>query len=124
MKRIATHILAAAAGVTIGFFLSGCASTQIRRLSGADFVQQAKQTEQISSLIWTTYIGSSGQRAYLELMQPALIGKGVRTTIFWTPLPELPDEVAIRLKEGNPPWAPWYTQTNGTGRSIESSIPK
>ena len=128
MKRIATHSLAVLTGVIIGLILTGCASTQIKQLSGANFVVQAQRMEQISSFHWITYIGSSKQRAYLEFGRPSLlyniIGKQTRTTVYWTELSELPEDIAGQLKAGNPPWKPWWTETNKTERTIEFTVPK
>jgi hypothetical protein len=117
MKRIATHALVALIGVAVGLLLSGCTSTRIKRLSGADFINQAEQMKQVTSFHWTTYIGSSTQRAYLEFGHPAFIGKGTRTTVYWTELSELPEDIAGQLKAGNPPWKSWWTETNRTERT-------
>ena len=128
MKRIATHSLVALIGVAVGLLLSGCASTRIKRLSGADFLNQAEQMKQITSFHWTSYIGSSAQRAYLEFGRPSylynIIGKGTRTTVYWTELSELPEDIAGQLKAGNPPWKPWWTETNKTESTIEFTVPK
>ena len=124
MKRIATHSVAVLVGVIAGIILSGCAGTRIKRLSGPEFVNRAQQIEQVSSFSWMTYIGSSRQRAYLEFGHPAFVGKGTRTTVFWTPMSELPDDIVQELKEGNPPWKPWEFNTNKTERTIEFTVPK
>ena len=87
--------------------LSGCASTKMRRVSGDDFMARAGQIEQINSAHWTTYIGSSGKRAYLEFGYPAYIGGGVRTVVFWTHLTELPADISHKLTVGAPPWNLW-----------------
>jgi hypothetical protein len=107
MKTLVSHMLTPVVGVTIGLMLSGCATTRIEQLSGPDFVDQAKQMELMSSFNWTTYIGSSKQRAYLECGHPALVGSGTRTTVYWVPLSDLPEDVVQQLKAGNPPWKPW-----------------
>ncbi len=128
MKRIATYSLTLVAGVAICILMSGCASTRIKQLSGTEFVYQAEQIKQISSLHWTTYIGSSNQRAYLEFGRPSflynVIGQEIRTTVYWTELSELPEDIAGQLKAGNPPWKPWWTETNKTERTIEFTVPK
>lgn len=124
MKRIATHTMALLVGIAAGLLLSGCASTRVKRLSGSEFMNQAGQIEQHNSFHWTAYVGSSAQRAYLEFGYPAFIGDGVRTTVFWTPLSELPDGISKKLKEGIPPWKPWYSKTNKTERTIEFTVPK
>jgi len=71
-----------------------------------------------------TYIGNSRQRAYLEYSHPAFVGKGTRTTVFWTPMSDLPDDLVQKLKAGNPPWKPWEFNTNRTERTIEFTVPK
>ena len=127
-RRIATHSLAVVAGVTIGLLLPGYASTRIKQLTGAEFLARAQQMELVSSFNWTTYIGSSRQRAYLEFGRPSLlyniIGKETRTTVYWAELSELPADIADQLKAGNPPWKPWRTKANKTERTIEFTVPK
>ena len=118
MKRIATYTMTLIVGIATGLVLSGCASTRIKQLSGAEFVDQADEIEQMNSFHWTTYVGRSSQRAYLEFGHPAFIGKGVRTTLFWTPLSELPDEISKKLKEGDVPWKSWHSGTNGLERVV------
>ncbi len=106
MKQFKKHASSFFAGVTLGLMLSGCASTRIKRLSGPEFLNQAEQIKQVNSFHWMTYIGSPSQRAYLEYGHPALIGKGTRTTVYWTELSELPEDIADQLKAGTPPWKP------------------
>ena len=128
MKRIAPLSLAVVFGVIIGIILTGCTSTRIEQISGADFVVQAKRMEQISSFHSTIYIGSSNQRAYLEFRRPSLlyniIGKRTRTTVYWTELSELPEDIADQVKAGNPPWKHQHSETNETERAIEFTAPK
>ena len=124
MKRIAPLSLA----VIIGIILTGCTSTRIEQISCADFVVQAKRMEQISSFHSTIYIGSSKQRAYLEFGRPSLlyniIGKRTRTTVYWTELSELPEDIADQVKAGNPPWKHQHSETNETERAIEFTAKK
>ena len=107
MNRPNTHMLALLVAVGVGVILSGCASTRIKRLSGTEFLNQAIEIDQLNSFHWTTYVGMSNKRAYLEFGYPALVGRGTRTTLFWTQLSELPDDVVEKLKSGNSPWKPW-----------------
>ncbi len=107
MKTVVSHMLTPVVGVTIGLMLSGCGTTRIEQLSGTDFVDQAKQMELVSSFNWTTYIGTSKQRAYLECGHSAIVGDGTQTTVYWVLLSDLPDDVVQKLKAGNPPWKPW-----------------
>lgn len=97
--------------LVLSIFLCGCASTRIKRLSGKEFLAQAKEIEQINSLYWTTYVGSSSERAYLEHGYPAFAGNGTITTVLWTPLSELPDEIVQELKIGASPWKNPYENT-------------
>lgn len=123
MKTIPTYTLTLLVGVIAGVLLSGCAGTRIKQLSGMEFQNRAKEMEVVSSFSWMTYIGHSHQRAYLESGHPAFVGKGTRTTVLWTPLSELPDELVQKLKAGTPPWTPWSFNTNKTERTIGSTVP-
>ena len=113
MKKIIALLLV---GAFVGFSLSGCASTKIKHLSGQEFISQANQIGQLNSFHWTGYVGSSSGRAYLEFGYPAPFGKGTRTTVYWAFLSDLPDNVALGLKAGNPPWKPWQPETNRTAK--------
>ena len=86
------------AGIAVA--MSGCGSTRIRRLSGPEFVQQVERGKVISSFSWTTYIGSTGNRAYLEHGEAPFAWRGSRTTVYWTPLAELPSDVVDSLEKG------------------------
>jgi hypothetical protein len=107
MKKLPWALLALTIGIFASLFLAGCAGTRIKRLSGTDFMMKAEAISQPSSFVWYHYIGTSYQRAYLEYGHPAFIGKGVSTTVYWTPLSELPTNVTSQLKAGNPPWTNW-----------------
>ena len=128
MINAATLSLVALVGVAASLFISGCASTRVKQLSGAEFVTRAQQMEQVSSFHWTTYIGRSTQRAYLEFGRPSLlyniIGKETRTTVYWAELSELPEDIAGQLKAGNAPWKPWHSETNKTERTVEFTVSK
>jgi hypothetical protein len=117
MKTISTHAMTLLAGIGIGFFVSGCASTTIKRISGQEFLDQAGQIEQLNSFRWTTYVGASPGRVYLEVGYPAFFGKGTKTTVYWTTLDEIPADIARQLKNGNPPWKPWRPEINMTERT-------
>ena len=88
---------------------SGCASTGIRRVSGEEFMRQGAKISEISSFNWTSCIGASGQRAYLETGRPAFIGRGAKTTVLWVPLSELPEDAARKFREGESPWKSWIS---------------
>ena len=107
MKQTLIGLVAVVFGVTYIVTIAGCASTKIRRLSGEEFVKHAEGVGSPGSFASTTYIGVSYQRAYLEYEHPAFIGKGNMTTVYWTPLEELPGDLASQLKAGTPPWTNW-----------------
>ena len=117
MKRTAIYMLAVAIGLGVWIIISGCASPRIKRLSSSRFLERAAQIEQLHSAHWTTYVGVSGQRAYLEFGHPAIAGSGTRTSVFWTPLSELPEDLVEKLQAGDPPWTPRSPGTNMTGKA-------
>ncbi|WP_028581446.1 hypothetical protein [Desulfogranum japonicum] len=87
-------------------FLPGCGGTRIKHVPAPEFLEIAKQIEQMSSATWTTYIGSSKTRAYLEYGD-ALASSGTsRTIVYWTELEKLPQDVAKNLKAAKSPWVP------------------
>lgn len=122
-KLISTHVAMLLVGAIAGFLLSSCVSTKIKHLSGQEFVLQADQISQLNSFHWTRYVGSSPGRAYLEFGYPTPFGKGTRTTVYWTSLSELPEDMALKLKAGNPPWKPWQPDTNRVERTTLHIIP-
>ena len=64
--------------------LSGCSSTQIKHLNSDDFMKQAEQIGQVHSAHSTSYVGSTGRRAYLEYWSAVTVWGDSRTTIYWT----------------------------------------
>jgi len=108
MKRTLTILL----GFSCVIILFGCANTRIEHLSGTEFINKADQINQLNSFFWTTYIGASGHKAYLEVERPAFVGKGTRTTVFWTALTDLPKDVVQQIKTGNAPWMAQNIKTN------------
>ncbi len=113
MKRIKAHLLAAVICTASFILLSGCSSTRIKRLSGTEFIAQAQGIGMIHTMQSKTYIGCSHKRAYLEFGQLSLlynvIGQPTHTTVYWTELSELPDDIVAQLKAGNPLWKPWFS---------------
>jgi hypothetical protein len=43
--------------------------------------------------------------------------------VYWTPLSDLPADIASQLKSGNPPWQPWRPETNMTERTKPRTVP-
>ena len=123
MKKMVTYVAVLLVGLAGGVLLCGCASTRIERLSGEEFMGRAGAGKMISSFHWTSYVGCSSQRAYLEHGSAPFAFRGSRTTVFWTPLSELPKDIAEQLRAGDPPWKPRHSQTNRTERTTEATLP-
>jgi hypothetical protein len=106
MKLTGRRLIRAGA-VSAVLLLAGCASTQIKHLDADEFVDNAKAIEQVNSAMWTTYIGASHGRAYLEYQDMLTLSGKPKTVVFWTELDGLPDDLTKRLRAGDPPWTPW-----------------
>ena len=85
----------------------GCASTSIKRLTAAEFLQEATHVGEMNSFRYACYVGSTPQRVYLETGYPAVIGEGMRVTVYWVPVTELPTNIISQLNAGQPPWTNW-----------------
>jgi hypothetical protein len=98
-------IVGVAVGLAVGLSLIlGCASTRIKGVSADEFLKHVQQADLLGSFAWTSYIGSTHDRAYLEYGHPAFIGSGMQLTVLWTPLSELPSNVVTQIKNGVRPW--------------------
>ncbi len=104
MKKPQVFIFVFLAGACAGLLFTGCAATHVKELSAVDFVKQAGEINEVNGAHWTRYVGRTQGRVYLEYQHSSLIGDGVRTTVYWTNLPELPKEIAENIKVGNAPW--------------------
>lgn len=76
--------------------LSGCASTSIAHLSGPEWMREAERMP--GSMNNTTYIGSTGVRAYLESWRMTIWAQHGQTTVYWTEVSELPDGWLAKVK--------------------------
>ena len=110
--KILAHISVLIVGLAIGMMVASCAGTRIKQLSGDEFLKEAQRTDQVNSILYTDYIGSTPERAYLESGYPALIGRGMRTTVYWVPVSDLPGNVVSQLKSGIPPWTNWMQRVS------------
>ena len=111
-------IVGVAVGLAVGLSLIlGCASTRIKGVSADEFLKHVQQADLLGSFVWTSYIGSTHDRAYLEYGHPAFIGSGMQLTVLWTPLSELPSNVVTQIKNGVRPW------TNAMDRIGQPSAP-
>lgn len=77
-------------------------------------MKQARQTDLVGSFAWTSYIGSTCGRAYLECGHPAFLGGGTQVTVLWTPISELPSNVVAQIRSGARPWTNAMDRTSGT----------
>jgi hypothetical protein len=96
-----------AIAITVAGSLSGCASTSIAHLSGPEWMREAGRMG--GSMNSTYYIGCSGSRAYLESWRMTILAQHGQTTVYWTDISELPDDIASkitaeRFKPGVGPW--------------------
>ena len=116
MKKMLTSTAMTGLAILIVTVL-GCASTKVQHVSGANFLKHAEGTAQYGSFAWTSYIGSTHDRAYLEFGHPAFIGSGNQVTVFWTLLSELPSNIVGQINAGARPW------TNAMDRFAEPTAP-
>lgn len=96
----------------IALLAGGCASTRIKHLPPKEFLAQAQQIEAMNSATWTTYIGASATRAYLEYGDVIGFVSKSRTIVYWTELEGLPAELRQKLKAGDRPWIPWQEKVD------------
>lgn len=89
----------------------GCANTGIKHVSAEEFIRHAKSMEQMSSSSATSYVGASWRRAYVERDGFHRLFQGHEAIVYWTWLSDLPPDLVVQLKTGNPPWTDWETKT-------------
>ncbi len=94
-------VVAALAGA-IGF-TAGRRTSGIRRVSGQEFLVHVDPAV-INSAESAELIGVTVERVYLERWS-AMRFPGRERTVEWTPLSELPADVAGQLRAGTNPWA-------------------
>ena len=85
-------------------FVIGRASSGIRRVSGGSFLNYAAPEPAINSAFSATLVGTTKERVYLEYWS-AVNFFGRERTVIWTPLSELPADVAQQLENGKNPWS-------------------
>lgn len=85
-----------------GVLLTSCAS--FNRVSGDAFMKQASQINRLNSAHHTTYVGASKYNAYLEVWRAGVLDKKGSTSLIWTPIEELPADVAEKINAGQNPW--------------------
>ena len=79
----------------------GCGD--VRQLDAPQFLDQAKQINEMHTIKNTELIGVAGDRVYLEYWSKSFF-YGSNYTIYWTQLSKLPEELASDLKAGKNPW--------------------
>jgi hypothetical protein len=75
----------------------------------------------MNSASWTTYIGASATRAYLEYGDVFGSNSKSRTIVYWTELEGLPLDIRQKLKEGAQPWLPWHDKVE---KNRQNKIPE
>jgi hypothetical protein len=122
MKRaVFSTFLALVAGAVIPI-LSGCTSTsQIKQLSGHEFLKRAQDCDVKGTAVLTIFTGCTSENAYLKSECPSLLGKGTSTIVYWTPLSELSRDLVEELKAGKPSWASWTDNHRPSAHSGKSS---
>ena len=96
--------------------LSGCSTNRFVHLDAQGFQQQAERMEQPESLLRYSYIGTSVDRVYLEQIDSLSLRSKPTTTVFWTELNELPEDIRAQLQLGESPWTPWNQKAEPDGR--------
>jgi hypothetical protein len=97
-KRAITFMLT----VAITLLFTACSS--LNRVSGDEFIMQAKHINALESAQSTAYIGASKTRAYLEQWRASPFSNKGDTAIIWTPIAELPADIAQKIQAGQNPW--------------------
>ena len=96
--------LSFAAGI-LALGLAACGGSRLKHLDADEFLEQGRRTQMAESMRWTTYVGSTYTNAYIEEGRLSSIGKKGKTTVFWTEVDGLPEDVAEKLRDGVDPWA-------------------
>jgi len=78
--------------------LSSCATTNMRHASAERFMLESKKIDEINSIQSSSYIGSSGNRAYIETQSLFTFSGKPKTTVFWTELDQLPESDVNKLR--------------------------
>jgi hypothetical protein len=76
--------------------------SSLRRVTRGEFQRAAKRIGEVHTAHCASYIGTNGARAYIEHWRAPLWGSGV--SVLWTPISELPAELAGSPKAGRSPW--------------------
>jgi len=83
----------------------GCSTSRLRRVSGTTFMRYGEEIGGMNSAYWVTYVGANHARAYMEFGRPSFpFAKREVWNVLWTPLSDLPPELAAQLREGADPW--------------------
>ncbi|WP_152032608.1 hypothetical protein [Ereboglobus luteus] len=82
---------------SLALFVSGCASTAIKRISADQFVHAYKSIDSPASMFSYAYIGQSNTNAYIEYSRVALFSNKWKVQILCTPVSELPQDFLRQL---------------------------
>ncbi|MGB4811595.1 MAG: hypothetical protein WBP13_03810 [Methylophilaceae bacterium] len=67
-------------------------------------IAQTQHINALESAQYTTYIGASASRAYLEYWSASPISSIGNATVIWAPISDLPADVATKIKASVNPW--------------------
>lgn len=91
----------------LGLILSGCSSTNLKHVDAETFLRYAEPRSSMT-LEFPIYIGSTRDNVYLEFKNyMTFFRKAPVTTVYWTELDSLPNEISEMIKSGQSPWIPF-----------------
>lgn len=96
------RVITLAFTLAITLLLTACSS--LTRVSGDEFIVQAKHINTLESAQNTAYIGASKTRVYLEQWRASPFSNKGETTVIWAPITELPADIAQKIQAGQNPW--------------------
>jgi hypothetical protein len=103
MRHVRLSIFLSAIPLAVCLILAGCGGTHIKHLNAKEFIARGAP-ERRGSADWTTYIGSTSSRVYLEYGTVVTLFSHLRTVVYWTELKNLPPDIAKRIRSGQNPW--------------------
>ena len=83
--------------ISIWLFIS-CSSTSISHLSTEEFITHVNDMDRMNSAYWTSYIGETDNRIYLEYGTMISSFSKTRTIVYWTEKDKIPKQIIEKLK--------------------------
>lgn len=96
------------------FLLNSCASvTSIKHVNSEKFLKKAELMNGWNSAEGSVLIGTTRERVYLEYQTGiTFFTKSPATTVYWTELDNLPDDIVEKIKVGMSPWVSFDCKNN------------